>query len=188
MCIVSEELKQLYLDNAPGLVGWYIKKHKNASIYFDTFEDMRQELLLSVWEQLPLYDATISKFSTYVAVVCSSEVSHKRSFANREKRKGSFKQSSLNQELAEDFTLMDIIGRDEDPCDALCRKEAMDNIKKQLNPLAYAYYIDGYEVKEIAKYQGKTEGAIRQSIRNNLIKIKRKMEEEKCRYEPDKFL
>lgn len=185
MCIVSEELKQLYLDNAPGLVGWYIKRHKDASIYFDTFEDMRQELLLSVWEQLPLYDVTISKFSTYVVVVCKSVVSHKISYANREKRKGSSNLLSLNQELAEDFTLMDIIGRDEDPCDALCRKEKIDNVKKMLSPSAYAYYIDGYEIKEIATYQNKTEGAIRSSIRRDLIKIKREMEKEKCNYEPD---
>ncbi len=188
MCVVSEKLEQLYLNNAPRLVGWYIKRHKNASIYFDTFEDMKQELLLSVWTRLPLYDETISKFSTFVIVVCESEISHKISFFNRDKRKGFLNLTSLNHELAENFTLLDIIGKDEDPCDAICRKEKMENIKKMLNPFAYAYYIDGYKIKEIATYLGKTEGAIRSSIRKNLIKVKKKMEEEKYKYESDKLL
>lgn len=188
MCIVNEKLKQLYLDNAPGLVGWFIKRHKDDSIYFDTFEDMRQELLLSVWLALPQYDSNISKFSTYVVVVCRSEVSHRRIFANRQKRKGTLKQVSLNYELSDNYTLMNCIGIEEDPSETLCRKERMENLKKLLSPETYAYYIDGYTVKEIVKCLGKTENAVRQSIRRNIIKVRKKLDKEREEYESNKFL
>lgn len=188
MCIVSEELKQLYLNNAPRLVGWYIKRHKDFGIYFDSFEDMRQELLLSVWEKLPFYDETIGKFSTYVVVICGSEVSHKISYASRGKRNGSLKRISLNTELADGFSLMDTIAGDDDPCNTLCQKERDDKLRKLLNPLTYAFYIDGYKLKEIAKIENKTQGAVRYAIRKNLIKVKKALEEEKNKYESNELL
>lgn len=187
MCIVNESLKQLYLDNAPGLVGWFIKRHKELGIYFDSFEDMKQELLLYLWEKLPLYDETKSKFSTFVIMVCKNRVSHKRSFATTQKRKGTIKTLSLDYSIGERLTLMDVIGNNEDPCEALCRKEESENLMKRLDPETYAYYIDGFSIKEIASYQDATESATRGRIWRNLFKVKEEIKKEKDD-EPNKFI
>lgn len=187
MCIVNERLKQLYLDNAPGLIGWFIKRYKETGIYFDSFEDMKQELLLNLWEKLPLYDETKGKFSTFVIMVCKSRVTHKRSFVTTQKRKGTIKTLSLDYSMGERLTLMDIIGSNEDPCEALCRKEERENLTKRLDPETYAYYIDGFSIKEIAGYQGITESATRDRIERNISRVKREIKKEKDD-EPNKFI
>lgn len=187
MCIVNERLKQLYLDNAPGLVGWFIKRHKETGIYFDSFEDMKQELLLCLWEKLPLYDETRGKFSTFVILVCNSRVDHKRSFATTQKRKGSIKTLSLDYNIGEKLTLMDVIESNENPCETLCRKEERERLLKKLEPETYAYYIDGFSIKEIASSQGISEYGARGRIERNISRIKKQIEKEKDD-EPNKFI
>ena len=172
MCVVNEKLEQLFLNNAPRLVGWFINHHKDAVLYFDTFEDMKQELLMRVWQLRPSFDETISKFSTYVVVICKSEISHRKTNAKRLKRRGCSHTISLSSEIGEGLSLMDIISNNEDISDSLARKEGYQKLIDLLKRETYLHYIEGYKYKEISEMTGKSVGYVNQIIRRNISKIK----------------
>ena len=70
----KEKLEQLFLDNAPKLVRYTIKKNLEAIKYFGSFEDMEQSLLGKVWNAISKFDESKGKLSTYVMAICQNAI------------------------------------------------------------------------------------------------------------------
>lgn len=185
MCIVNEELEQLYLENAPKLINYFISKNKDSAKFFDTLEDMRQALLLKVWQKLPKYNKSKGKFSTYVYIICSSETSQQIRQMQTNKRRLCLEVSSLDQEVQENISLIDILGIDENYHEKYCSYEQYMKVLGMLNEDARLYFTRGYNYREIAELKGVTIAAVGRSVRRNLAKIRRQIDQENQSYEPD---
>lgn len=183
--MVNEELELLYLENAPKLVNCFVGNHKDSAKYFDTLEDMKQSLLLKIWQKLPKYDKSKGRFSTYVYIICYSEMLSQIRTMKTHKRRLSLESSSLDKEVEENITLIDILGIDANYHEKYCSYEQYIKVIELLNKEAYLHFVKGCNYKEISKIVGVSTARVGHLIRTNIVDIRNQLTQEYQGYEPD---
>lgn len=169
---ISQDQKSLYENNATRLVKYFISRHRNEVIYFDSYDDYEQELLLAIWKALPLFNSDKGTFSTYVFTCCRNFLFIKIRQSKTSKRDGVT--ISLDEEIGDGITLKDSIeSSDKSIEDCISEEEIM---RKIINLLCYEsklYFIEQISQTEIAKKLGVTKSEISRRIGKNIRKVKR---------------
>lgn len=168
----KEKLEQLFLDNAPKLVRYTIKKNQEAIKYFGSFEDMEQSLLGKVWTAISKYDESKGKLSTYVMAVCQNAIRRQVNISKAPKRKGQLENLSLDYAFPEGTSYAEILGDNEDLHRSLVERLILERAMSLLIPESYAYYIDGLKQIEIAEVVGCSQGVVSRKIRKNIKQIR----------------
>lgn len=174
----KEKLEQLFLDNAPKLVRYTIKKNLEAIKYFGSFEDMEQSLLGKVWNAISKFDESKGKLSTYVMAICQNAIKRQINISKRPKRNGELNNLSLDYAFPEGMTYAEILGTNEDLHQSLVEKLILERAMALLVPESYAYYIDGMKQVEIAKVLGSSQAMVSRKIRKNIKQIRAVIYEE----------
>lgn len=168
----KEKIEQLFLDNAPKLVRYTIKKNLEAIKYFGSFEDMEQSLLGKVWTAISKYDESKGKLSTYVMAVCQNAIRRQIRNSKLPKRNGESCNLSLDYDFPEGMSYAEILGNNEDLHQSLVEKLILERAMSLLLPESYAYYIDGLKQVEIAKVLGSSQAMVSRKIRKNIKQIR----------------
>lgn len=170
MKVVSEELKQIYLDDAPKITTYVINKNSTALQYYDGYEDMRQSLLLELWKALPYYDENRGKFTTFAIRCCQNEIRKQIRMSKAKKRDGLT--ISVEESITDTLKIADILKDDTDLVEELISSSMCKQIIPMLNQEAYLYYIERKTQKEIAAIEQKTQSYICRKIKNNILRIR----------------
>lgn len=176
MGVLNKEMEQLYLDNVPQLINFFINKNKDYVMYFDSIEDMRQTLLLKVWIALSKFEKSKGNFSTYVYIVCkNTTLNHIRTMLTN-KRKVSLSSCSLDAKNCDDISLINVLEDEKIGDERTDKYLELENIVKLLNKESKLHFIDGYTYKEIAEIEDKSISIIHYIVRKNINKIKKEIQ------------
>lgn len=169
---VTDELKQLYLNQAPRIVGYVVKNNYNKVKFFGSVEDMFQALMVKVWSILPRFDRTKGKFSTFIVKCCHNEIGVYIRKANAKRRKANV--VSIEENIAENLKILDILKdkRNKDPeVFAMVQK-----IVPLLEDETRLYFLSEKTQREIAKEKNLSQPTVNKKIKKNILKIRRELE------------
>lgn len=93
--------EELFLDNAEKLVGEYISRNKKYIVFFDTYEDMHQDIMLELWAKRNQFNKKRSKYTTFVFLICVTCTLNKIRDANFQKNQ------CILTELPKDYQIED---------------------------------------------------------------------------------
>lgn len=161
------------MDDVVGLVNSFISQNYHKYAYlFGSVDDMRSELLLRLLKRLHKYDATKGKLSTFIFKDCKNCCKCKYRDTHAKCRVGQFSTTSLEKELAEDFTLADTISHSSN---LFNRIEDRDEVLRYLQvctaftELAYIYDVPR---KELARLSGVSEIIVNKHIYDDIVRIR----------------
>lgn len=167
---MNQELKKIYDEEAIKIVNYTIKKKYKYLKYFESYEDMKQTLLLKLWQALPRFDISKSKFITFGIFVCQTEIKNQIRKSCTQKRNGT--NVSIEEEIAEGLTIGDTLSDNSDLWEDTYNKEILDKIVKNLNKETYLYIVEGKKKTEIASMFNLSKQCVSVKIKNNLKRIK----------------
>ena len=164
------ELNQLFEENAPKLVGFFIKKHQNLIKFFGSYEDMQQHLLYEAWKATLHYDETISKYSTFIFTCIKNATGQIIRKTNAVRRKAIV--VSTDELITNTLSLNDMLSDDIDLFEEYQDRQCLDIIIAHLKPEAYDYYINEMKQREIAAKHNTSQAMVSRKIRKNINNIK----------------
>ena len=166
---MSLELQQLFECDAPKIVSFFIKNDQKSIQYFDSYEDMRQELLMKVWLMMPKYDASRSAFTTFVGMICKTVIRQKIRKSQAKKRDGVL--ISMEEEISEGIKIGSMLTDDFNMEDKTIESSLLPMIKSMLNQEAYEYFIEEKTQKEIASTHNVSQASVSRKIKRNIKQI-----------------
>lgn len=162
--------KSIFEENAPKLVGWYIKKHQNLIRYFGSYEDMHQHLLCEAWKATLKYNKDIARYTTYIFVCIKNAAGIYVRKANALRRKGVL--ISTDDLITNTLSLNDMLADDSDVFEEYQDKQCLKIILANLKPEAYDYYINELKQQEVAVKHHTSQANVSRRIRKNIEEIK----------------
>ena len=164
-----------FKKNAHRLAWGFINKNLKYIKYFDSADDMFQELMLCGWKYLHLFDENKGKFSTFLYKVFASAVNLKIRQVNQYKRKLNYNIQSLQSKLCETVILEDVIPDQKNLFERIDNKILFKKVLPFLSKQAYMVYFQGYTLKEVALAYNTTISALNSALRRNKEQIRRKL-------------
>ena len=171
---VSKELEEIYNNDAPRLVKYYITKYTSTIKIFGSWEDAYQSLLLQIWRVMPKFDRERSKFTTFALYVCKMACYKEYRKQNASKRK--HVSISVDAEIDEEgHTIADVIGEEVDIEDVIAKEDIVEDVILKLHPMAYDYYINELSQKELSAKYNLSQAYISRIISKNINRIRTQM-------------
>ena len=168
---VSKELEEIYNNNAPKLVNYYIKTYASTAKIFETWEDAYQSLMLAVWKCLSRYDDKRGKFTTFALAVCKMATYREYNKQNNKKHKHT--SISVDEEIDDlGHTIADVIGEEIDVEDKIYKEEITEEIILRLHPIAFDYYVMELTQTELSAKYNIAQASISRIISKNISRIR----------------
>lgn len=133
-------------------------------------EDLRNDLLLYVYEKLPNYNKEKGTLSTYIYVLCKT----KCYLIHRKNKRKEFNISldSYVMKNENDVTYLECIPSDDKIIDMIIQQDILDRVKDELNNETKDYYLNDISQKEIAKKLNTSQANVSRKIRKNIKSLR----------------
>lgn len=155
------------------MIRYFVARNKNMLKFFDSYDDMIEDLVLQVFKRIKNYDCERGKLSTFVAIVCKTaclmQIRHQRS-QSRNFETINFTTLENGQSVVEFVENK----RAEQECWQVGR---LDKFMSYLAEETKMHYIDDLSLKEIGRRLGTSSQAVAQRIQRNKTKLREKFKE-----------
>ena len=150
-----------------------LSKMEVRTLNVQDIEDLRQELTVVFYHSIFSYELEQSevRFGLYTKICMSNALITQLRKLNKQK-------TSISLDTGDDETLSEILGHEENPSEAIVKRETIENMNRKIDSVlspfeikVWQMYLTGNSAKSIAKTLGKTE----KSIENAIFRLRRKL-------------
>lgn len=173
---VDKAMVERYELEAPKIVNYYISKNFQAVQFFESLDDMRQMMLLKIWQSLHNYDENKGTFSTYLMCCCRSVVGVQ---IRKTKQRKYAETVSMSEEICDGLCIEDLLCDEKDCSEDLYQEMRIKAIMPLLCKETYLYYLRGVKQIEIAEMFGVTQAQVSMKIKKNIHQIRQALRTER---------